>query len=60
MNVLPQTRQAAGEQTAGLLGRVLAYQQQLAQGHRNVFFRHRGQARQQLLGAFEAEAEAGG
>ena len=56
MDVLPQPRQATAEQTVGLLGRVLADQQQLAQRHRDLMGWHRRQARQQFLGTLEAKA----
>ena len=56
MNVLPQSRQAAAEQAIGLLRRVPADQYQLAKGNRDFTHRHRWQARQQIFGAFEAEA----
>ena len=59
MDFLPQACKAAGEQAIGLLGGVLADQQELAQYRRDLVIRHGGQAGQQLAGARQAQAVEG-
>ena len=59
VDFLPQARQAAGEQAAGLLHGVAADQQHLPQGRRHLRGGHAGQALQQGCGARQAEAAEG-
>ncbi|MNL19730.1 hypothetical protein D3C87_1409470 [compost metagenome] len=56
MDVLPQSRQATGEETVGLLRGVLADHLQLAQGFRNLGHGFGRQALEQFFGAFQTEA----
>ncbi len=59
VNVLPQSRQAAGKKAIGLLRGVLADQLQLAQGDGDFVPWQRRQASEQFLGTFETEAVDG-
>lgn len=56
MNLLPQPCQAAGEQSAGLLCRMLADHLELAQYRRNFLHGQRRQAFEKLLAALQAQA----
>ncbi|MNH30811.1 hypothetical protein D3C73_1348540 [compost metagenome] len=59
MNFLPQPRQAAGEQAAGLLRSMLADQQELPQYRRYVVVRQRWQAGKQFPAARQAQPVKG-